>query len=143
MSSIHEQAAFAPSKAVDGDLKTYAHTKTVEAFPWIALQISDSIQLVRKVVVVNWGSGGQKASSTAARFRNVEVRVAVMVPTTAAERFAGGSLLGTFEGPGKPGETVEFSDCKGVMGKYVVIQCSSNQHLHITEVAVYTDYSHE
>ena len=143
MSSIHDEAAFAPSKAVDGDLQTYALTKRAEAFPWIAVQVSDSIQLVRKVVVVDWGPGGHKAPSTAARFRNVEVRVAVMVPTSAAERFAGGALLGSFEGPGKPGESVEFSDCTGVMGKYVVIQSSSNHHLHIAEVTVYSDYSHE
>ena len=85
--------AFSPDKALDGDFSTYSHTKTVQPFRWIAIQLSeDSLQLVRKVVVVNFVS----SAANAARFKNAEVFISTSVPTTATKKFDGGNLLGSF-----------------------------------------------
>merc|ERR1719187_844946 len=113
--SSFRSANHSPEKAIDGDLTTSVMTKTAEAFPWIAIQISeDSLQLVRKVVVVNYGNTSPTSPvATAAKLKNMEVRVATMIPKSSSEKFTGGHLLGTFKGPGKPGEVVEMSSSKG------------------------------
>ena len=38
--------------------------------------------------------------------RNVEVRVSDDLPTSASQKFSGGSLLGTFAGPGTKGQHI-------------------------------------
>ena len=38
--------------------------------------------------------------------RNVEVRVSEDLPTSVSHKFSGGSLLGTFDGPGTTGQKI-------------------------------------
>ena len=82
-------------------------------------------------------------NAVAARFKNVEVFVSAIVPTTANAKFSGGTSLGVYQGLAMPAEVVQFTSSEGVMGRYVVIQCDNNNHMNVAGIFVYSDYSHE
>ena len=88
----------------------------------MAIQLTeDALQLVRKVVIVNYVH-----PTNAARLKNVEVFISATLLTTATTKFDGGALLGKFQGPGKAGEVVQLTSSDGLMGRYVIIQINSN-----------------
>ena len=107
------------------------HTNHEQA-PWLALDYGDGVRVsVEKVVLYN-------TDHNAARTKNIEVRISDQLPASAASMFSGGDLLGTFAGPGTPGQLIEIAS--GVnwlmkMGRYVIVQMDNdNEPLSLKEV---------
>ena len=89
---------------VDGlGMWDFCHTKN-ERYPWFAADYGIAYAIER-VEIVN----RHNCRSCAKWTRNVEVRVSDDLPTSASRKFSGGSLLGTFAGPGTKGQHITIS----------------------------------
>ena len=135
MSSTYDDDMNA-GKCTDGitDGSTMCHTHHQRA-PWLALDYRVPVS-VEKVVLHNRDGSDHNA----ARTRNVVVKISDQLPTTAASMFSGGDLLGTFAGPGTPGQRIEIiSGNKWLvkMGRYVIVQMNINDVLNLIEVVAH------
>ena len=123
-------------KCIDGitDGPDMCHTDYDEA-PWIALDFGEGLTVsVHKVFLYNRAAAG--------RTRNVTIRLSDELPTSATSMFTGGHLLGTFAGPGTPGEQIEISAGPGwsmKIGRYLIVQMDNghNAPLNLNEVAAF------
>ena len=132
MSSISDENHDA-EKCIDGitDGSNMCHTNHEQA-PWLALDYGDGVRVsVEKVVLYN-------TDHNAARTKNIEVRISDQLPASAASTFSGGDLLGTFAGPGTPGQRIEIASGGNwlmKMGRYVIVQMDNdNEPLSLKEV---------
>ena len=79
----------------------FCHTD-LDPAPWLAIDYGYRARVsVEKVVLYNRDENFE-------RTRNVEVRLSDELPTAAEIMFSGGTLLGTFAGPGGPGQEIEI-----------------------------------
>jgi len=124
-----------PAKCVDGLVTNFCQTAHAnDPFPFIALKLSNNnarVTVVRVVLINRIAS-----TANAARLRDVEVRVSNQLPLNGLSRFQEGSVLGTFRGPGKSGEIIEFSG--SIAGKYVVIQQKTKRWFHLADILIYS-----
>ena len=133
MSSTYDDDMNA-GKCTDGitDGSNMCHTHHQQA-PWLALDYGVRVS-VEKVVLHNRDGSDHNA----ARTRNVVVKISDQLPTTAASMFSGGDLLGTFAGPGTPGQRIEIISGNNwlvKMGRYVIVQMDNdNEPLNLKEV---------
>ena len=79
----------------------FCHTQR-ERYPWFAADYGKTY-VIERVKIFN------RHDCCGKRTRNVEVRVSEELPTSASQKFSGGSLLGTFAGPGSNGQHIEIS----------------------------------
>ena len=138
MSSVHN-AATSADKCIDGNEDgngDYCMT-LAETAPWLALDYGSEVK-VSSVVLIN------RISCTAAgcedRTRNVNIQVSSTLPVSGSEMFTGGQLLGTFEGPGTPGQMIGFTSETELTGRYVVVQTnfsSAAERLNLQEVTAW------
>ena len=67
------------------------------------------------------------------------VKISDQLPTTATIMFSGGDLLGTFAGPGTPGQRIEITSGDNWLvktGRYVIVQMDNdNEPLNLKEVS--------
>ena len=118
--------AYSASKCIDGmlfskpDYKSMCHSKK-ESAPWLALDFGKEARVsVEKVVLIN-----RDGKWSAARTKNVQIRLSNGLPTSGKEMFSGGEALGTFKGPATPGQTVEIESGPGwekKTGRYLIVQ---------------------
>ena len=84
---------------IDGDTDTPAkegnmcHSGGSEQSPWLAIDYGTTV-FVKRVEIFN------RDDCCGDRTKNVDVRVADELPTSASQMFSGGTLLGHFAGPG-------------------------------------------
>ena len=134
ISSDYDSTHHGPDKALDGDTNTKAVTQE-EPAPWIAIEYPGPTE-VSKVEIVNApGTDGE-------RTKDCEVRmVDDITGIQASAMFTGGTLLGSFAGPGSGGETITFNPPgRGVgvaTGKYVLFQCTTGTYLNVMEMKVF------
>ena len=136
MSSIYENNAndFGPGKVLDGDTGSKAVTLQ-EAAPWIAVEYPGPTE-VSKVEIINApGGDGQ-------RTKDCEVRlVDDLTGIQGSAMFTGGTLLGSWAGPGAGGETFTINPPgRGFFatGKFVLFQCATaGDHLNVMEIKVF------
>ena len=93
-----------------------------EKAPWLAIDYGKDAKVsVAEVVLFNREDCCHK------RTRNVEIWLADEIPTSGAEKFSGGNLIGTFAGPGTPGERIVIPSQQGwekISGRYLIVQIS-------------------
>ena len=70
------------------------------------------------------------------RLRNVEVRLTDELPPSGDQMYTGGQLLGTFAGPGTPGQIIKVEG-PARTGRYVLIQMNSRDCLNLHEVETF------
>ena len=70
--------------------------------PWLAIDYGTTV-LVKRVEIFN------RDDCCGDRTKNVDVRVADELPTSASQMFSGGSLLGQFAGPATDGQHIIIS----------------------------------
>ena len=107
-----------------------------ETAPWLALDFGSEVQ-VSSVVLIN----GNNSVASAARTNNANIRVSSTLPVSGSEMFTGGQLLGTFEGPGTPGQRIEVTGGTQLTGRYVVVQMNNRraaQKLKLREVTAWS-----
>ena len=95
-----------------------------ETAPWLAVDYGSEVK-VSSVVLIN----GNNSVASAARTNNANIRVSSTLPVSGSEMFTGGQLLGTFEGPGTPGQSIEVTATGGteLTGRYVVVQMNNRR----------------
>ena len=142
-----------PEKCVDGVIDnpenfwdpnfSLCATDTEKA-PWLAIDYGEDAKVsVTEVVLFN------RADCCHNRTRNVEIWLADEIPTSGAEKFSGGKLLGTFAGPGTPGERIVIPSQQGwenKSGRYLIIQISNENKdmiLNLREVVARGSYCRE
>jgi len=103
------------ANCIDGNLMTQCHSKN-DRYPWIALDFG-STAAIQRVEIFNRAD----CSSCWQRTKNVEVLVSDVLPTSASQKFSGGSLLGTFPGPGTSGQHIKISG-EWAYGRFVIVQ---------------------
>ena len=95
------------ANCIDGnsgpEVETQCHSNN-DRYPWIALDFG-STAAIQRVEIFN----RHECSSCWQRTKNVEVFVSNILPTSASQKFSGGSLLGTFPGPGTSGQHIIIS----------------------------------
>ena len=73
--------------------------------------------------------------------KNVEVRISDELPADGESMFTGGLLLGTYEGPGTKGESIEIESdelWKQKVGRYLIVQMDNGKDpLHLKEVTAF------
>ena len=101
--------------------------------PWLALEFSGPVNVTR-VDIYNRVDN----SITAARLKNVEVRLTEELPTSDDQMYTGGELLGTFKGPGTKDQTIIKVDGNAPkIGRYVLIQMNNRDCLNLYEVEAF------
>ena len=88
-------------ESVPGEIRKICHTNN-DPFPWFAADFGDTF-VIERVDIFN------RHDCCGDRTRNVEVHVSEDLPTSASQKFSGGSLLGTFAGPGTNGQHIIIS----------------------------------
>ena len=90
-------------RCIDGDIKSFCYTVDGEhPSPWLAIDYKTSVT-VQRVEIFN------RVDCCGERTRNVDVRIANELPTSASEMFTGGTLFGHFAGPGANGQHINIS----------------------------------
>ena len=123
-------------KCIDGVTNDDMCHTDAEPNPWLALDFGEEAQVsVEKTVLLN------RNDSYGERTRNVDVWLADKIPMTAEQKFffyqkfTGGQLLGSFEGPATSGQAVEIESGRGwknKMGRYLIIQMDNGtEHLFL------------
>ena len=145
MSSVFtatDNIVFSPDKCIngrrDGLRDDICHTKAEKA-PWLAIGFEENRTVsIQAVVLFN------RNDSTAPwkRTKNVEVRLANMIPPSAEQMFSGGELLGSFEGPASKGQRVAIPSLSGwgqKTGHNLIIQMDMGtaNFLNLIEVVAY------
>ena len=116
------------------------HTNYDEA-PWIALDFGEGLTVsVHKVFLYNRAAAGRL--DLAERTRNVTIRLSDELPTSATSMFISGHLLGTFAGPGTPGQQIAISAGPGwstKIGRYLIVQMDNGHKapLNLNEVVAF------
>ena len=107
LSSQH--GVFPATKCIDGDTEGPAKEGNMchdddpyERAPWLAIDYGTSVT-VKRVEIFN------RDDCCGDRTKNVDVRVADELPTSASQMFSGGSLLGQFAGPATNGQHIIIS----------------------------------
>ena len=95
------------SNCIDGDTGRWpiCHSDNgdwKDHHPWLALDFGKTIA-IQRVEIFN------RIDCCAERTKNVDVYVSDELPTSANQKFSGGSLLGTFLGPGLAGQKITIS----------------------------------
>ena len=108
------------------------HTNCGQSSPWLALEFPGPVR-VTKVDIYN---RGDECRWCAERTKNLEVRVTDELPTSEDEMYTGGQLLGTFAGPGTPGQIIKVEG-PARTGRYVLIQMNSRDCLNLHEVETF------
>ena len=111
------------------------HSNCSTNTPWLALEFSGPVTVTR-VDIYNRVDN----SITAARLKNVEVRLTEELPTSDDQMYTGGELLGTgpWLGPGTVEQKVIKVDGNAPkIGRYVLIQMNSRDCLNLFEVEVF------
>ena len=139
MSSLFDNdSSFDSSKALDGDTSSKAVT-LAETAPWIAIEYPSPTE-VSKVEIVN------APDTDGQRIKDCEVRmVDDITGIQASAMFTGGTLLGSWAGPGTGGETITINPPgRGVFatGKYVLLQCATGTFLNVMEIKVFAGKMH-
>ena len=135
MSSMYDDNNNA-GKCIDGITDGSNMCLTVnDMAPWLALDFGEGVRVsVEKVVLHNMNGD----DNMAARTRNVEIKISDELPPTAESMFTGGDLLGTFAGPGTPGQQIEITSGPGwhtKLGRYIVVQMNNGDDpLNLIEV---------
>jgi len=121
------------TKCIDGNMSTRCHSwQCSEKAPWIALQFHGPVE-VSRVDIYNNLYTSHVAQST----RNVEVRLTDELPASADQMYAGGQLLGTFQGPASTGQVIKVQG-PARTGNYVLVQMNnSHDCLALNEVEVF------
>ena len=138
-----------PEKCIDGVIDnpvfwdpnfSLCATNTEKA-PWLAIDYGKDAKVsVAEVVLYNREDCCHK------RTRNVEIWLADEIPTRGAEKFSGGNLIGTFAGPGNPGERIVIPSQQGwekKSGRYLIVQISDGNKgmiLNLREVVASGSY---
>ena len=90
-------------RCIDGEIDTMCHTiGGGPPSPWLAIDYKALVS-VQRVEIFN------RKDCCGERTRNVDVRIANELPTSASEMFTGGTLLGHFAGPGASGQHIIIS----------------------------------
>ena len=126
-------------KCIDGKINlesvwepnfSLCHTSSEKA-PWLAIDYGANVA-VQEIVLYN------RYDCCHNYFKNAEIRLADELPTSGAEKFSGGELLGTFAGPGTQGERIVVQSQPGwekKSGRYLIVQISGKSTiLHLREV---------
>ena len=116
-----------PEKCIDGVIdnpENFSLCATyTEKAPWLAIDYGENAKVsVAEVVLYN------REDCCHRRTRNVEIWLADEIPTSGAEKFSGGNLIGTFAGPGTPGERIVIQSQQGwekKSGRYLIVQISN------------------
>ena len=132
MSSVYSDS-FGSDKALDGDTSSKAVTQE-ETAPWIAVEYPSPTEVSKVEIVNDAGADGQ-------RTKDCEVRmVDDLTGILGSAMFTGGTLLGSWAGPGTGGETITINPPgRGVFatGKYVLLQCATGTYLNVMEIKVF------
>jgi len=99
-----------------------------EKFPWIAIVIPPST--VSRVKITN------RKTMNWIYTKNMKIRVGTEFPSTTDVEYSGGSLLGTFKGPGTKGQIVDIFSKEGLIGTHVIIQMES-RYLNLLEIEIF------
>jgi len=131
------------SKCVDDDILTYCQTGYdsqgwPHRYPWLAIHFDKEVSVTRVEVVNRKGHGFH-------RTRNMEVRVANILPTDSKSKFMSGNILTSFLGPAEEGEVIDLvgEAEEATKGKFVILQMDleglegSEWFLNLAEVSVY------
>ena len=142
MSSVN--GGYISDKCIDGSTngpkEDMCHTKSERA-PWLAISFGEHNMIsVKTVVLFNRNDYTEKPLW--ARTKNVEIRLANELPTSAEQMFTGGVLVGSYDGPAGRGEIIEIRslpEWQKKRGRYLIIQMDMKQKhpLHLKEVFVY------
>ena len=121
-----------PEKCIDGiidnpknfwDQNFSLCATNTEKAPWLAIDYGKDAKVsVAEVVLYN------REDCCHRRTRNVEIWLADEIPTSGAEKFSGGNLIGTFAGPGTSGERIVIQSQQGwekKSGRYLIVQNSN------------------
>ena len=105
-SNYNNEKEFSAANCINGGTspggeREICHTAN-DKYPWLALDFGKTF-VVERVEIFN------RHDCCGDRTRNVEVHVAEELPTSADQKFSGGSLLGTFPGPGTNGQHIIIS----------------------------------
>ena len=139
LSSVY--GGYAAEKCIDGeeggwdpgssDEENMCHTLP-EPLPWLALDFGRPVNVMKVLLVNRLAEGWDLA-------RGIQVRVADELPTSSEELFTGGSLLGTYEGPGRENQkiTIKKGTAQMLLGRYLVVQMDNGDEapLHLKEVS--------
>ena len=106
---FNHQHDYPAAKCIDGVTEGPAndgnmcHTQEPgESSPWLAIDYGTPVTVKRVEIFNRDGCCGD-------RTKNVDVRVANDLPTSASQMFSGGSLLGQFAGPATDGQHIVIS----------------------------------
>ena len=118
----------------------FCHTD-LDPAPWLAIDYGYRARVsVEKVVLYNRDENFE-------RTRNVEVRLSDELPTSAEIMFSGGTLLGTFAGPGGPGQEIEIvtnvtgPGWRDFFGRYILVQMDNGEDpINLKEVTAFGVY---
>ena len=94
---------FGAHKCIDGKVEGGRCHTNPEPSPWLAIDYGTSVP-IKKVAIFN-----DQRQKRAEQARNVDVRIADELPTSASQMFSGGSLLGHFTGPATNGQNITIS----------------------------------
>ena len=119
-----------PEKCIDGVTESPENfwdpnlcATNTEKAPWLAIDYGKDAKVsVAEVVLYNREDCCHK------RTRNVKIWLADEIPTSGAEKFSGGKLIGTFAGPGMPGQRIVIQSQQGwekKSGRYLIVQISN------------------
>jgi len=124
------------TKCIDGNMSTICFSLDCsEKAPWIALQFYGPVE-VSRVDIYNVENDASLLV-VAARTRNLEIRLTDELPASKDQMYAGGQLLGTFQGPASTGQVIKVRG-PAKTGKYVLVQMNNSQYcLHLNEVEVF------
>merc|ERR1711962_1295692 len=145
MSSVW--TGFPAEKCIDGIFKhagpgnkrNLCHTAGGEKYPWIAVNIPrsqvDSVRIHNRYRCP-WDD---QTLEVYQRTRNIKVRVAYNIPTTADSPFTEGTLLGEeYKGPAKIGEKIEIHSTEPIFGTWVIVQMENTHSINLVEIEVFS-----
>merc|ERR1711962_756729 len=117
------------SNCIDGNHDSMCHTHGLGPYPWVTLVIPRSI--VREIRITN-----RRDVCCWERMKNMKVWVGSDFPNTAIEEYTGGTLLGTFLGPGTQGQVLSINAQEEVVGTHVVAQMKTD-YINLMEIEVF------
>jgi len=110
--------SYPASNCIDGNPYTMCHTRGSESYPWVTVVIPRSI--VRGIRITN------RANCCGDRMKNVKIWVGNGLPSTTDVEYTGGTLLGTFPGPGIKDQVLPINTNTEMVGTHVVVQMRTN-----------------
>ena len=131
---------FPADNCIDGDVedpKKICHTNLEEQAPWIAIDYTVSVTVLRVEIFNRQDCCGE-------RTKDVEVIVSDQLPTSASNVFSGGVEFDHFRGPATDGEQIVISGDKVpkgevASGRYVIVQMNNGEGnpLNLQEVKAF------